>query len=243
MKKLVRFFWGDKAAGFYEYIATFYKRRPFRKNPRGSFGGPFNGQVNRRQIFLDLTNKFAFFAIYETGTYRGTTTEYMWQKSGVDVYTSEYNGENYGYVLAKFLFNKNVHPFHGDSRAFLKNLYRGHMSKGVAFIYLDAHWNDDLPLLEECQIILDEGGDAVIMIDDFQVKTDSGYKYDDYGNGNALTLEYLAPVKEGVNSVFFPNCPSKNETGACRGSVIIGTTEKVREILRNIPSLREYTDW
>ena len=59
------------------------------------------------------------------------------------------------------------------------------------FVYLDAHWAEELPLAEELCIVASAWTRCVVMVDDFQVPGDSGYAYDDYGPGLALTEDYL----------------------------------------------------
>ena len=64
----------------------------------------------------------------------------------------------------------------------------------TVFFYLDAHWNDDLPLADEIDIIFSRCPWAVVMIDDFEVPSDPGYQFDDYGPGKALVLGYIRPA-------------------------------------------------
>jgi hypothetical protein len=54
-----------------------------------SWGGAFNGQCWRQVIFLDLDRTFEFDAIVETGTFRGTTTEYFLRNTRATIYTVE----------------------------------------------------------------------------------------------------------------------------------------------------------
>src|SRR5436190_4416368 len=41
------------------------------------WGGAFNGQEGRRALFVDLIERLKPAAIVETGTFRGSTTEWM----------------------------------------------------------------------------------------------------------------------------------------------------------------------
>ena len=107
----------------------------------------------------------------ETGTFLGDTTELMAQ-TGLPVFTFELDPRNYGYSRARFWRTRNVKLFHGDSRTGLRRLFEGalhSLSGGTLVFYLDAHWNDDLPLAEELDIIFGRCPSAVVMIDDFEV--------------------------------------------------------------------------
>src|SRR5206468_11787016 len=75
--------------------------------------------------------------------------------------------------------------------------------------YLDAHWNADLPLAEEIDIIFSRCPSAVVMIDDFQVPSDAGYGYDNYGPGKALVSGYIRPaISAHQLQAFYPSTPS-----------------------------------
>ncbi len=110
-----------------------------------------------------------------------------------------------------------------DSRSFLRQL-----AADPAFrfqrplFYLDAHWEEDLPLAEEIQIIIQRWPSFVIMVDDFQVPG-TDYAYDSYSNGLELTLAYLerecVPLEDFA--VLFPTLGPEAETGAKCGTLIL----------------------
>jgi hypothetical protein len=193
---------------------------------RGSaWGGPFNGQSARQTLFKMIIANTPPRAIVESGTYLGTTTEFMAQ-TGLPVFTIELNSRNYGFVRARFRRNGNITLIHGDSRSALRELLVGPLSSLAnshpLFFYLDAHWNDDLPLVEELGIVFGGCPSAVVMIDDFQVSSDSGYGYDDYGLGKALTLSYIKPAMSTHQlQAYYPSTPSSAETGSRRGCVVL----------------------
>jgi hypothetical protein len=218
-----------------------YYRAP---GKREAWGGAFNGQEFRRSIFLELVEKFDFSSIFETGTFRGTTTEFMASRSRAIVYTVEANPRNYGFCQARFRHNSQVRLSRGDSRSFLRaQLTTAQSGDKPAFCYLDAHWYADLPLLDECRIILASAVPTVIMIDDFEVKDDPGYAFDDYGDGKRLALEYLEPLAQHEVSVFFPNCPSERETGARRGCVVLCGAPRIEQVLHTVRTLKEFREW
>jgi hypothetical protein len=208
-----------------------------------SWNGPFNGQKFRQNIFLELIDKIKFAAIVETGTFRGTTTEYLYKSSGLPVYTVEEHPRYYGYSKTRFIFNNKIRVYFGDSVSFLKQLVADaiFIHKNI-FVYLDAHWGDDLPLFKEVQIIFAHYPNAVIMIDDFKVPGDDGYAYDDYGIGKVLNLESLEPlIKQLHLAAFFPSERSELETGEKRGCVVIARAPDLINRLREVNTLMPHS--
>jgi hypothetical protein len=188
------------------------------------FGGPFNGQLGRSALVNELLEKFSFRAIVETGTFTGSTTEYLLCQSSAPVYSVDTDLERAQASAVRLApFRDRVHLSCGDSRELLTKLAVSPQfpHKGV-FFYLDAHWNEVLPLREEVEIILKYWKKSVVMVDDFRVPNDDGYEYDSYGEGRTLCLEYLEQQISTL-PVFFPAIPSHEETGRRRGCVVFGT--------------------
>ena len=202
------------------------------------FGGPFNGQEGRQEIFWELAGKFRFAAVVETGTFRGTTTAFIAETTDAAIFTVELNPKMFHFAKLRLREYSNVNVACGDSRSFLRDLIANpEVPKRNVFFYLDAHWNEDLPLHEEVSIIGENWQDSVIMIDDFEVPGDAGYEFDDYGEGKKLCLEYLG---EGVNSdwsVHFPARSSSEETGFRRGCVVLGS-KSLEMDLKSLSTLR-----
>jgi hypothetical protein len=182
-----------------------------RSPDRGPSWGPFNGQTARQALFVDIIAKTQPHAIVETGTFLGVTTELMSQ-TALPVFTIELHRRNYGFARARFWRKRNVRLLHGDSRTALRRLFDGalHPLSGLTvFFYLDAHWNDDLPLAEEINIVFSRCPLAVVMIDDFEVPSDAGYGYDDYGPGKALVSGYIRPaISAHQLRAYYPSTPS-----------------------------------
>ena len=205
-------------------------------------GGPFNGQEFRQRIFLQLLDKMAFSVIVETGTYRGVTTQYMYEMSGFPVHTTEVNPRFFSYAKSRLRRHAGISLSNMDSREFLAKLIRERALEGQsAFFYLDAHWGEDLPLLEEVQLIFNELPTAVVMVDDFKVPWDDFYGYDDYGDGKSLDLGYLGPAIEKYGlSAFFPVLSGDRETGVPRGCVILSRSPETTMLLGEMTTLRAF---
>jgi hypothetical protein len=208
------------------------------------WGGPFNGQKARQQLFRDLLQTCRPEAIVETGTYLGISTEYMAKLSGLPLFTVEVNPRRYGFVKMRLRKQRNVQLSFGDSRKFLNDIteiIKQRYTRCAVLFYLDAHGSDDLPLEEEISIVFSSTERAIVLIDDFQVPYDLGYGYDDYGRGNALTVQYIARNVERYNlAQFFPTTRCADETGARRGCAILACDPNIVDALQTIELLRRW---
>lgn len=219
------------------WLAAFeYYMRP---GLRDIWKGPFNGQHIRQQIFRDLMRAFEFQAVVETGTFRGSTTEFMASESAKPLFTVESNPLYFHYARLRLRGHPNVRMYPGDSRSQLAALARNPaVPRQNVFFYLDAHWEADLPLLDEVELIFSNWRDPVIMVDDFQVPDDTGYKFDDYGDGKRLCLDYLAKSTMPWTA-FFPSAPASAESGSRRGCAVLSDARTASR-LSTISSLRPY---
>jgi hypothetical protein len=208
-----------------------------------AWGGAFNGQHYRQRMCERLLKCVSFSAIVETGTFRGSTTEFLADMMSVPVFSCELNERFFCFARMRLAAHKNVRLFCMDSREFLKEILAGNaLADGPIFFYLDAHWIQDLPLWDEIKIILENRTNAVIMIDDFRVPGDVGFGYDDYGPGKRLSLPDLRANLASETDLFFPRYPSGAETGAKRGVVVLAQHELADLVAHNVPYL-ERVDW
>lgn len=216
-----------------------YYRHP---HLRGSWGGALNGQKHRQQMVGAFIRRLPLDAIVETGTFRGTTTTYLAELTSLPIYTVEFSQRFRAFSRVALRQFRNVHLFGGDSRPFLRSLAADKQLRHKTILfYLDAHWDADLPLAEELEIIFGSWERAVVLIDDFQVADDLGYGYDDYGSGSALTMDYIAPARKRFGlSAFFPSLSSAEETGAKRGSITLAADSELKKMLRDMTDIREF---
>jgi tetratricopeptide (TPR) repeat protein len=201
-------------------------------------GGPFNGQALRQAMFREIADAVQPQTIFETGAFRGTTTEFMARESAAHVFTCELDVNFFWFSQRRFRDATNITLVNLDSRTFLQRYVKLFAGTAPCFFYLDAHWDAaDLPLLEELRIVLAQAPRSVAMIDDFQVWDDPGYAYDDYGPGRRLTLDYLAPLAPLGPRYFFP-LASEQETGARRGSLVLTVDDATAATLAQAATLR-----
>ena len=260
-KRVLRRFLSEETIGMMRFLSeeTIGMIDYIRSPDRGAGWGPFNGQTARQALFVDIIVNTRPHAIVETGTFLGTTTELMSQ-TGLPVFTIELQPRNYGFVRARFWRKRNIKLLRGDSRAALRMLFDGALrplSSRTLFFYLDAHWNDDLPLAEEIDIVFSRCPLAVVMIDDFEVPSDAGYGYDDYGPNKALVLRYIRPMMSAHQlQAFYPSTSSAADypstplavagyaaTGVLRrGCVVLAKEACHGPVLASISLLRPATE-
>jgi predicted O-methyltransferase YrrM len=207
---------------------------------------PFNGQVNRLDIFREILDVCNISVIVETGTCRGATTEYMGRIFSGKIYSCEVNRRYFEYAKRRLANLTNVEVQLIDSRRLLEQLFNLRLLRGKSiFFYLDAHWNEDLPLLGEISLILNSNVPAVVMIDDFEVPSDQGYGYDTYGQRKKLCLQMLNGFRDQTEYAYFPALPAVKETGPRRGCIVFTTSVELDQRLRTLLSLRRATqhDW
>jgi len=202
---------------------------------RSSWGGPFNGQPGRQALFRNIVAQAKPAAIIETGTFLGTSTDFM-AAFGLPVFSVEGQRRNFGYCRTRFRGRANINLLLGDSREGLKTLLDGPLKDRLAktlLFYLDAHWHEDLPLAEEIEIIFARTDGAICLVDDFAVPGDAGYVYDDYGPGKALDADYIAPLLRRFGlTAYYPTLRSAEEGGLKRGCVAIAKDSLHGEALR-----------
>jgi hypothetical protein len=224
---------------FQDWAGVFDYR--FSPELQGLFGGPLNGSIIRQSMVEALLRAHSLRAIVETGTFRGDTTEFF-AATGILVFSVEMERRFHSFARTRLRKQSNVHLSLGDSRSFLRQLSRDDsVPKRDVLFYLDAHWNSDLPLREELELIFDHWTDFIVVVDDFKVPDDPGYGFENYGDGRVLCLEYLCPFSHRGIRVFFPRAASSEEVGGKRGWVVLAQDQIVAERLGGLPQLREWT--
>jgi hypothetical protein len=225
----------DKMAGQIEY-------RLGHRTTFSSFGGPMNGQTARLEVARSIIEKCGIAQIIETGTYRGTTTEWFAQ-FGIPVLSAEIRPRFASFAQHRMAHLPNVQIECLDSVAALKRWSDTvEITSRRTLFYLDAHWEEHLPLCEELKIIDRNFEDWIVIIDDFKVPTDAVYGFDDYGPGQVLNMDYVNRCNIRDAIAFFPNVAGKWETGSKRGCVVLAGNQELATKCHTISLLRPATD-
>jgi predicted O-methyltransferase YrrM len=202
--------------------------------------GVMNGQTSRLEICRKIICSLGVSRIIETGTYRGMTTLWL-AKFNIPVTTIEMNDRLFTFSKLRLGKHSNIKLLRGNSVEVLNDIIsKDRYNDLLTFYYLDAHWNEYLPLADELRLIRDRNPTAIILIDDFQVPDDAGYKYDDYGGGNALNMEYLSTHGVSDFEIFFPKTLAEHETGLARGYCILTRNAMAAEKLAEFNLLRRW---
>jgi len=200
----------------------------------------FNGQKIRALAFRAIDSSAHFENYVETGTFLGMTTDFLARtakRHGAQVYSCEIQ-ERYFAIASRTVGDwRNVHLYRENSVDFLRSL-SPRIAHAKNFVYLDAHWNDYLPLREELSIVK-EWPETVVLIDDFKVPSDPRFGWDKYDYQREISLEYISGAF-GNNPVYFPNYPAPDERAAPRGYCVIATARPLQNILDQIPLLKRY---
>lgn len=137
-------------------------------------------------------------AIVETGTFKGSTTAYLALLAN-QVHTIEVIEETYNFSKERLKDFSNI-TFHlGSSEVVMKDLLPKLEGKSTLF-YLDAHWYENWPLLQELEEISKTHHDnCIVVIDDFKVPGRKDIGYDKYSK-HECSIDYIYPKLKKIFS-------------------------------------------
>jgi hypothetical protein len=214
-------------------LADFYSRR---KGVFYPWGFAMNGMTSRLEATRQMIFALGIEQIVETGTYRGTTTEWFAQ-FGIPIETVEISERFFAFSKARLAGFPHVKLSLNSSVPYLEARIP---TAARTLFYLDSHWENYLPLREELRLIFRRYKNAVVLIDDFKVEDDSGYGFDAYSSEKDITLRYISSSDSKNLRFFYPATPSAQETGARRGWIVITSNDLIVRELSRLTLLREY---
>ncbi len=184
---------------------------------------PFNGDTKICEKFIELRDEYQIDVAVETGSCFYSTTEWL-ANNFERVFTTEINADFAKYGNHKIADKTNVHDFFLDSPLFLKEIIPVVSRYDKVIFFLDAHWLNACPLLDELSTIKDFELEfaPIIAIHDFYTGNPE-LGYDEY-NGQRFDYEWIAPYVDAIGKSF--DCqyrPVYNEeaAGAKRGIVYL----------------------
>jgi len=183
----------------------------------------FNSDRYAAEDIVKLKNFFDIDVMIETGTFYGATTRYL-STIAKEVHSIEIVANTYDH--AKNAMEKegkfnNVKLHLGNSSNVLDNILKTIDKTKPILFYLDAHWYDYWPILDELKMIGKYcHNNAIIVIDDFQVpNNDLGY--DSYGS-QPLNYDYIRSTLKVVYDTYgYYYNSDKKADGNRRGRIYI----------------------
>jgi hypothetical protein len=191
---------------------------------RNWWTSPFNGQARRMYNMYVLSHELEPSHVIETGTFIGSSTYLFLGIPSVQyVISIEANLEYQQVAQSRYsnLFPEKLLLQHGDSKIEFKSTLKSlDPSQTRLLCYLDAHWEGDIPTINELEALVQWDGFWLAIVDDFKVPYvgTSEYGFDRYGH-SSVDLDII-PKVAGLR-VFLPDEPAEMETGAKRGTAYI----------------------
>jgi len=187
----------------------------------------FNDQVMRTHMMSELVKALQPELVVETGTYQGATTEWFADNTEAQIITVESSEWFFSYAQYRLSEIPQVKVLFRDSVTALREMSDDPaLTKARTLFYLDAHWNDYLPLADEISLMVNNWPDFVAVIDDFEVDDDRGYTFDDYGPGKRLDKSLIPAQVRGRLVAYYPTAPSSDENSHKRGAIVLAPREK-----------------
>lgn len=150
------------------------------------------------EITLELSKKFNLNTFFETGTYHGNTTKIV-SKYFDKVITIENNPDFYQIASNNLKDINNCDLYLGSSPEMMEKCIK--KNNNSIFFFLDAHWEDYFPLLDELKIIKMKNLKPVIAIHDFYVPDENGeakFGFDSY-HSQPLDFSY---IKKSIEDIY-----------------------------------------
>jgi len=176
---------------FFSNEPTLKEHVNFKKNPNefARYSSPklmevssaFNNAPELSSFFNYLKGKYKIETAIETGTYKGSTTA-LFGRLFERVDTIEISEPTYRAAKETLKPYENIHCHQGSSEKILREILPSVQGKPVLF-YLDAHWEEHWPLLQELEEIGKTHRDnCIIVIDDIKVPGKGSIPFDKYGD-------------------------------------------------------------
>jgi hypothetical protein len=173
-----------------------------------------------------LVGEYDVSTIVETGTYEGQTAAVC---AGLvnRVHTIEIDTERVHARCGHLRLHRNVTVHCGSSADLLPAILKREAQAGARVLfYLDAHWHEHWPLLDELVAIANAGLNAcVIVIHDFKVPG-KDFGYDTY-RGQVLDFDY---VKSSLEQIYGPagfnHAYNDRAEGARRGVLYVTPAQR-----------------
>lgn len=150
----------------------------------GDTNRAFHGDRCYQQLVLSICSQWPISSFVETGTYVGDTTEYMARTFSFPIYSCEVKDAYFHSSSKRLKGFSHVKMIHASSEQALRQIIDQNLVGPLPLFYLDAHWYDYWPLVDEIGLIVSRVPRCVVVIDDFQVPGSSDFTFCEGGGGS-----------------------------------------------------------
>jgi predicted O-methyltransferase YrrM len=211
---------------------------------------PFHNDTKLQQLILSSIRFFNVQTFLETGTFRGDSTIWLSEEMpDLNIVSVELEQFFYKHALKRVsrLQNQNrIRLINKDSSIAVKECFKTGILKEPTMFWLDAHWNEYWPLVDEITEIVRSARSSIILIDDFKVPFNPELEYDSYG-GTENSIEYIGSfLGDSIardRDLLYPNYSFQNSKSTTklkqRGYVAIylGLHGQFAEFTKHYPKL------
>ncbi len=174
----------------------------------------FNGDTFILDEFKKLIKDYGIKTVIETGTFAGDTTLAL-SDIVESVLTVELSDTYFSQNKEKFTSHKNITAIEGNSVDILSGI-----DPEDALCFLDAHWNEYNPLLDELKAISGWQQQPIIVIHDFKVPDHPELGFDSYA-GQDYDFAWIEKVLDEVYPEGYAYYYNSQATGSMRGAIFI----------------------
>lgn len=185
---------------------------------------PFNSDVHLEEEMKKIINAFGVELVIETGTYKGASTN--WFAKNVDkVCTCELNAKYFNEALSYLTAegHDNFSIFKGNSPEGLEMFLEENIGKNI-LVFLDAHWYNYCPLMDELEVIENSDQKPILVIHDFKVEGEHELPEKHYDSYNDQDYEW-SWIKDAVEDIYgedgYEKYYNSKATGSQRGCLFI----------------------
>jgi hypothetical protein len=204
---------------------------------------PFNGDSFVCKDFIKLKDKYNLNVAVETGSCLYSTTKWLGQNFA-NVHTIELSEEYSRHGIHKVAGMLNVHTNIGDSVSFLNRMVDVLTPDDKCIFFLDAHWGQNCPLLEELDVLtrVKTNLAPVIAIHDF-FTGDEKLGWDEY-NGQRFDYAWIEPKVKALelahNCTYHHFYNTESENGM-RGLIYLVPFKHWTNQIKNVKKWTKYS--
>ncbi|MFC9472697.1 methyltransferase domain-containing protein [Nocardia sp. NPDC056952] len=164
-------------------------------------GGPFGFDIQAALQFDFLVRQYGVSQILETGCCLGDTTDYLARTyPDIAIWTCDIDAAHVEFTSKRLSKYPNVRVEQGDSAELLP---RSIAPECIPLVYLDAHWGDRWPLVDELNAV--ERG--IVVVDDFDIGNPR-FGFDVY-DGVACDAALIRKSRVDIEVVYIGNPRAK----------------------------------